>query len=274
MKNTLTFLLIFAFGILFSQTHRFFYELSFKSDSTATDYTKDYYVLDITPDEQKFYNYEFLQNDSINKANLMDEEKYIFSSPELDIRLIHKKDGTFYNYLEKAPLYYLQKTNDKQNWTITPDKKKIGKYDVQKATTNFGGRTWEAWFASELPLVYGPYKFCGLPGLILEIRDTKENYIFSFTGNKNLKINPDTSDFLETQHKAKPFEITQKQWEKLQLDYFSNPLKNYESDLFTKNENGEIVKIDSRETIKAIQNNLHKNNNPIELDKAIKYPDK
>ena len=49
---------------------------------------------------------------------------------------------------------------------------------VQKASCDFGGRRWEAWFTPEIPYSEGPYKFCGLPGLILNIADTDGHYVF------------------------------------------------------------------------------------------------
>jgi GLPGLI family protein len=272
MKNiTLFFLLIFS--KMYSQTtHRFFYELRLKKDSLAEQYDKDYFVLDISKDEQKFYNYEFYQNDSISASKVNSD--YIFSYPKMAIRIVHKKEY-FYNYFSQTPLYYLLKTNDSQQWNISSEKKKIDKFTAQKATTVFGGRTWEAWFTQEIPFPYGPYKFHGLPGLILEISDSKENYIFSLRGNKNITKNIDTSRYIESQIGLKPIEISQKKWNQLQLDYFLNPLKDFgDGGLIVENERGEKVKANSREVIAGQQNYLRKYNNPIELDKAIKYPEK
>jgi len=260
--------------LVYSQntTYRFFYELKFKQDSLSQQYEKDYYVLDISPDEEKFYNYEYYQNDSLSKSKINTD--YIFSYPKLSIRLVHKKDDNFYNYYSQSPLYYLVKTNDKLNWEILPEKKEYENFTVQKAITKFGGRTWEAWFTTEIPFPYGPYKFYGLPGLILEISDTKQNYIFSFSRNKNINGSVDTSQYIETQAGTKPIEISEKQWEKLQMDYFLDPLQGFgNGGLIVVDERGEEMQIDKRKVIKGQQDYLRKRNNPIELDKAIKYPE-
>ena len=37
-----------------------------------------------------------------------------------------------------------------------------------KAVTTYGGRTWTASYAADIPMVYGPWKLTGLPGLILK----------------------------------------------------------------------------------------------------------
>jgi GLPGLI family protein len=275
MKNT-AFIFLFISSLLYSQkTYRFFYELNFKKDSTAEKYDKDFFVLDISQGGQKFYNYEFYKNDSINRSKINSEP--IFSYPELDIRIAHKNNSTeFDNYYLKTPAYYLLKSNDEQQWKILPETKKYGDFNVQKATTKFGGRTWEAWFTTEFPFQYGPYKFYGLPGMILEIADTKGNYIFSFKGNKNINGNVDTSAFLEkAEGGAKPTIITQNQWNKLQMDYFINPLQGFgDGGLLVDNGNGEIVPVNTRATIQAMQKHLREDNNPIELDKAVHYPEK
>ena len=61
------------------------------------------------------------------------------------------------------------------NWVITEESKKIGDYVCYKATTqNFRGRNYEAWFTYDIPVPTGPWKFHGLPGLILEVHDDKD----------------------------------------------------------------------------------------------------
>jgi len=57
-------------------------------------------------------------------------------------------------------------------WEILGDTKKIGKFTCQKATTTFRGRLYTAWFTKEIPVPFGPWKFNGLNGLILEVYDT------------------------------------------------------------------------------------------------------
>ena len=64
-------------------------------------------------------------------------------------------------------------------WTITKDKKKILEYTCSKATTSFRGRNYEAWFTEEVPVKNGPWKFCGLPGLIVKVGDTDGVYTFN-----------------------------------------------------------------------------------------------
>ncbi len=81
--------------------------------------------------------------------------------------------GPTLEYKEKVPNF---------KWEIKNEKKKILGYLCQKAITTFRGRNYEAWFTSKIPLSEGPYKFGGLPGLILEIYDVAKHYTFSCIG--------------------------------------------------------------------------------------------
>lgn len=55
-------------------------------------------------------------------------------------------------------------------------------YDCRKATVEFAGRRYTAWFTPEIPLPFGPYKFGGLPGLILKLEDAERQYIWEAMG--------------------------------------------------------------------------------------------
>jgi GLPGLI family protein len=64
------------------------------------------------------------------------------------------------------------------DWAIDTTQKYIGKFLCKKATTNFRGRHFIVWFTQEIPISDGPWKFWGLPGLILEAKDEKGDYSF------------------------------------------------------------------------------------------------
>ncbi|WP_299130900.1 GLPGLI family protein [uncultured Winogradskyella sp.] len=64
------------------------------------------------------------------------------------------------------------------SWDIVNSKDSINilGYKCQKAFTNFRGRTYVAYFTPQLAINDGPYKFKGLPGLILKIESTDGYY--------------------------------------------------------------------------------------------------
>ncbi|WP_090837376.1 GLPGLI family protein [Olleya namhaensis] len=73
------------------------------------------------------------------------------------------------------------------NWSITKETKKILGFNCQLAETTFRGRNYRAWFSSELP-IGGPWKYDGLPGMILQI-ETQEPFIsFKASQIKSHKI--------------------------------------------------------------------------------------
>lgn len=63
------------------------------------------------------------------------------------------------------------------DWVMEADTATINGYRVQKATCVFGGRNWTAWFCPEIAVSDGPYKFNGLPGLIVKMYDSRNHYI-------------------------------------------------------------------------------------------------
>lgn len=68
------------------------------------------------------------------------------------------------------------------DWEITETTKEIGSFTTRLATTNFRGRNWKAWFTPEIPISDGPWKFSGLPGMILEVVSGNGDYKFLFKG--------------------------------------------------------------------------------------------
>lgn len=95
---------------------------------------------------------------------------YIFKGiPEGKLSFTQKIIQDNYKYVENLNQF---------KWKILPETKTISGYKVQKATTRFAGRDYIAWFTAEIPIADGPYKFNGLPGLIIKIQDTRAHYTF------------------------------------------------------------------------------------------------
>ena len=62
------------------------------------------------------------------------------------------------------------------DWKIQDETDTLLGYMVQKAVCSFRGRDYTAWFAPQLPMQAGPWKFSGLPGLILKVEDSRGHY--------------------------------------------------------------------------------------------------
>lgn len=72
------------------------------------------------------------------------------------------------------------------NWTIAQEAKNIQGLQCQKATASFRGRNYTAWFCPQLPYNNGPWKLGGLPGLIIEAADEKNEVVFQFSGFEDI----------------------------------------------------------------------------------------
>jgi GLPGLI family protein len=67
----------------------------------------------------------------------------------------------------------------KFDWALQEETKKIGSFVCNKATTTFRGRNYTAWYSLDIKGSFGPWKFQGLPGMILEVYDEKREVVFS-----------------------------------------------------------------------------------------------
>ena len=73
--------------------------------------------------------------------------------------------------------YLVYETIPVFKWEIENNEtKKIGDYICKKATTTFRGRNYIAWYTLDFTTYFGPWKFNGLPGLIMEVYDETNRY--------------------------------------------------------------------------------------------------
>lgn len=90
---------------------------------------------------------------------------------ELVFRDYATNNGEFSPYIVKEKLPIL-------NWKFISSQKKIGKFTCKAASLKFRGRDYIAWYTTEIPINHGPWKFYGLPGLIVEISSKDNNIKF------------------------------------------------------------------------------------------------
>ena len=86
------------------------------------------------------------------------------------------QDAVFLDY------YVYEDDAEPQQWTLLTDSvTQILGYTCRKAVCSYRGRDYEAWYAPEIPVSAGPWKFAGLPGLIMSVRDASGHYTFDLS---------------------------------------------------------------------------------------------
>ena len=189
MKLYLNFLFIFCFGLSLAQNKEFTYEYQFISDSTnRKDVSTEIMILNIDKEKSHYYSFDKYISDS---TIIAETKKNVMVMPlpykivEMDIKDLKNKKISFDTKVGDAK--YTVDQDVKLKWNLLNEFDEILNYKVQKATTDFGGRTWFAWFAKDITIQDGPYKFFGLPGLILKIEDKTSSHKFVLKGIKNTK---------------------------------------------------------------------------------------
>lgn len=82
---------------------------------------------------------------------------------------------------------YIFEINKKIKWNLISDTKIISGYKCLKAIGKYRNKEITAWYTNEIAISEGPYTFKGLPGLILEVYDSKNYFHFTMVGLKNIK---------------------------------------------------------------------------------------
>ncbi len=176
--------------------NRFFYELSFKPKKDSAKIDKVMATLDIVKDKSIYQDFTITAQDSIIKMAVEEMQKSktwkdlskTIKMPKFAFKIYKIYPDMKEQYVDRiSKNLFAYEENIKFDWKILSDKEKIGEYNTQKATTEFGGRKWIAWFSTDIPFQDGPYKFYGLPGLIVKIEDEGKNYSWLLSGNKSVK---------------------------------------------------------------------------------------
>jgi GLPGLI family protein len=120
-----------------------------------------------------------------------DEKKGFFIKKNSDNKLYFYTRTPF-----SAERYYVSDSLHPMKWVLTEETKKILGIKCKSATTTFRGRTYKAFYATGISVSNGPWKFGGLPGLILEIAsaDGECSWVAGEIIKNPKNINVDTVD--------------------------------------------------------------------------------
>lgn len=197
--------------------------LGFEKDTTRR--IEMQYVLQVGPSYSKYVSLERFQSDSLllngdsqifrraqlynNKANfLLVEDCYYISRTESRLTFTGRLAADDFRYEEILP---------EISWRLSREEREICGYKCMKATGQFRGRLYEAWFAPKLPSPAGPWKIQGLPGVILSVQDSEKACMIEATriigGSGKIRM----SEY--------PYiKVSRQQYEKMQRQILHDPI--------------------------------------------------
>lgn len=181
-------------SIIDSVSYRFVYEVQAKTYEINDRLFPDEHWLDIGKNGvSKYYSMWkerlWAINDSLERigGNYMDTQRI---SREQGI-----ESSQFYYYVYKNYPSIGQQTVDYysmevlqyqepmgQEWELVEGDTIILEHPCQKAVCHYHGKTWTAFYATDIPIAEGPWKLCGLPGHILRAYDNDGAFIFHCIG--------------------------------------------------------------------------------------------
>lgn len=221
----ITFIALFLAQLSMAQTSRFVYQVTMKSDSTdKANATIETARLDISPEKSLFYGEGRIKRDSVMQR--MRETRNFDRNAMQNLRssidyIVEKdliKNITYFKTRLGRDLYTYEEDR-KMDWKILPETVKIGEYEAQKAETTFAGRKWYAWFTQDIPFQDGPYKFKGLPGLIIKVEDAKGDYSFDLQQSKKITEFPNFDN-----RGGNPIKVKRADFEKQEKLYRKDPV--------------------------------------------------
>lgn len=276
-KKILQFFLLFLSVLYNSQSYKkdslrgdFIYLLKAKLSTQTPDYKhEEFFSLQVGDNHAFFASIQSMKADSAyqkiphktleNGAILISASGMSIPKTKFSYTIIQSNENIqYFRWVAMSSLTYKEPIIS--NWKLIDEAKVINTINCKKAEVNFKGRNWIAWYSTEIPFPYGPYKFSGLPGLIIKITDEKGDYDFELVKSlpnsklkgKLISVNIDKyKDAIET---------TQPKFEKALKDANENAIGMLQNSGTIITQGQEIV----RQRIKERQLNM-KYENPIEL---------
>lgn len=186
----------------------------------SLNYKSDVYLLQIAPNESRFYSLktEFhdslqatpggkelisqLALDALNNSGAIKRD----SNGAITSITVSKQDEAWKSVPQRGITFNVYKDSKSGNmvyidrmagigenygayttsmaeleWMPGDSTKIILGFECQDATADYHGRKWHVWYAPEIAVAEGPWQLCGLPGLILSAESENGEYRFTAT---------------------------------------------------------------------------------------------
>lgn len=235
-------LLLFIFIANFSNAQKisfntaYFYEYTYHNDSTDVNkFNTETTVLLSNQKESFFCSYVKMKNDSILLSNVKKGNMVDFSTlPKSRVNqkvYSDKSQNTILIYDKVVNATFAYPENPVK-WSLGNSRKKIGDFECQNAYCIINNRKFEAWFTISIPVNDGPYRFKGLPGLVVEVYDEKKLFHFVLSEIKKEEIS--------TELPKNKISTTSADFKNKRREFFNNPAE------VSKVYLGDRVKFDSK----------------------------
>lgn len=204
-------------------THNFYYKVKFSTDKNSVSKREAICLLQVCEKVEKFFDYNQLRKDSVtlkyNHKEILDarDVQELLKIRVLWSNVIVKNDDKLTVQDRFVELYEYDEKTPKFNWKLEEGSKEILDYNCNKATVEYGGRTYTAWYTKNIPINSGPYKFEGLPGLILEIYDSNNDFNFEVIAMDNNPLP------IYIRNDEKIFFVSKEKFRTIELSYYENP---------------------------------------------------
>ncbi len=200
-------------------------------DTVTNKVLTDTFKLRFDAHKALFYNVETFTEDSLRhndltawqkalsnaltrkqRANKANRPYYILADLQQKTYIFKDKIGTnSFSYTDSLPTF---------NWQLKSEYRDIAGHRCAKAIGKYMGRTYEAWYATDIPTHVGPWKFYGLPGLVMSVYDTQHQYSFTF-----IDMQPCHGDIVL--FPSKSFKTTKEKFLKEYAVYQNDPIAYY-----------------------------------------------
>lgn len=154
-------------------------------------------ILDIGDSCSCFYNFKSYRADMVTDSLLACGYNGYEAIGELGkMKLLGQRTNyaVFKNYPKAGRLTYMDNVLDDYiyeeempqfDWELLDGDTIILGYSAYKAQTKYRGRIWTVYYAPDIAVSDGPWKLCGLPGLILYARESEGIFSFEAVGIAN-----------------------------------------------------------------------------------------
>jgi GLPGLI family protein len=199
-------------------------------------------VLDFNSNTSLYYSDAFLQRRKAMEAELaiakntgamasIDASK--MAKPKIDYSVFRNNEKNLVTSRIGVDLFTFEGESPKWQ-TNYKDEKTIVGYKCKKATAIFNKRQYVAWYTKEIPIAEGPYRFKGLPGLILEVEDKSHYDQFIAAGIEKKAV-----EILQLQN---GIPVTRAEYLKKREEFKLNPYPGKAMDISRRNQLESMVK--------------------------------